>query len=71
MSCELLIKLSNFFSRRKGTCLALTFPQLEVPQLLGGGEEAGAGSRPGLDPVGELKQGLLAVNDVQVVDVGL
>lgn len=30
-----------------------------------------AGSGPGLDPVGELEQGLLAVDDEQVGDVGL
>lgn len=29
------------------------------------------GSGPGLQPVGELEQGLLAVDDIQVVDIGL
>lgn len=39
----------------------------ELPVLRG----ARLGSRAGLDPVGELEQGLLAVDDVQVGDVGL
>lgn len=35
------------------------------------GEGGAAGSGSGLQPVGELEQGLLAVDDVQVVDIGL
>lgn len=66
MSCELLIKLSSFFPPREGTCWALTSMAGELQVL-----RARLGSRPGLDPVGELEQGLLAVDDVQVGDVGL
>lgn len=46
---------------------------LKVLQSLGEGRRgggAGRGSRAGLHPVGELEQGLLAVDDVQVVHVG-
>lgn len=35
------------------------------------GEGGAAGSCSGLQPVGELEQGLLAVDDIQVVDIGL
>lgn len=34
-------------------------------------QEAGGGSRPWLEPVGQLEQGLLAVDDVQMSNVGL
>lgn len=33
--------------------------------------QARGGSGPGLQPVRELEQGLLAVDDIQVVDIGL
>lgn len=67
----MLIKLSNFFSHRKATCSALTCPELKVLQLWGRPAEGrGGSSHPGLDPVGQLKQGLLAVDDIQVINVG-
>jgi len=63
----MLIKLSNFFSHRKATCSALTCPQLKALQLRG---RCGGPSHPRLNPVGQLKQGLLAVNDIQVIYIG-
>lgn len=63
----MLIKLSNLFSYRKQH--AEQRPSL-APSVADAGQiDTSSGSR--LQSVRELEQGLLAVDDIQVVDVGL